>query len=94
MTRETVDMDTPARSATAWIPRLSFSGLVALVATRDGFALVLKRVRPPSSKTTLNDDDRYPGGAVIRLNWGASWQFKYRNSSDGRMSESVIRRST
>jgi len=48
ITRETVEMDTPARSATAWIPRLCFRGFVALFASRDALILVPKRVPPPS----------------------------------------------
>jgi len=40
-------MDTPASSATAWIPRFRFKGFDALTLFR-GFAFVLKRVRPPS----------------------------------------------
>jgi hypothetical protein len=48
ITRETVEMDTPASSATAWIPRLRFKGFGVFSLSRDAVAFVTNRVRPPS----------------------------------------------
>jgi hypothetical protein len=64
ITRETVEMDTPASSATAWIPRLRFKGFGALPLSRGAVAFVPKRVRLHLYRTTLNEDDGWLGRGV------------------------------